>query len=175
MIEVGWRGIKTPSTEHCEVVTDAVGVRVSSVINWAAQVWEYELRATDRWDFRSLTMSNGNRVLTVLRSGRGWVVDGQQRPDLKEAVEVDISISPLSNTLPIRRLNLAVGESADIITAYLALPDFTVTTDPQRYTRLSKREYLYESRDSEFWRTITVDDTGLVINYPGLFQRLANR
>lgn len=102
-------------------------------------------------------------------------MDGELRPDLDGAREVDISVSPLSNTLPIRRLNLAVGESADIITAYLTLPDLTVTFDPQRYTRLSEREYLYESRDSDFRRTITVDDTGLVIDYPGLFERQEGR
>lgn len=131
--------------------------------------------ATDSWDFHTLTISSGVRSLTALRSGRGWVVDGELRPDLDGAREVDISVSPLSNTLPIRRLNLAVGESADIITAYLTLPDLTVTFDPQRYTRLSEREYLYESRDSDFRRTITVDDTGLVIDYPGLFERQEGR
>lgn len=175
MIEVVWRGVQTPSTERCQVVADAAGVRIRSIIEWETRVWEYELLATASWDFHSLTISAGNRGLTALRSGRGWVVDGQPRPDLNGAVEVDISLSPLSNTLPIRRLALAVGESTDITTAHLALPEFTVTTDPQRYTRLSEREYLYESRDSDFRRTITVDDHGLVIAYPGLFERQDDR
>jgi uncharacterized protein len=86
---------------------------------------------------------------------------------------VDIAISPLSNTLPIRRLELAVGESAEITTAYVAVPDLTVVTDPQRYTRLADHEYRYESRDSNFKRVITVDEHGLVVTYPGLFVRSA--
>jgi hypothetical protein len=57
------------------------------------------------------------------------------------------------------------------VTAYVSVPDLTVTTDPQRYTRLSDREYLYESRDSDFRRTVTVDQDGLVLDYPGLFER----
>ncbi|MFV2144348.1 putative glycolipid-binding domain-containing protein [Isoptericola sp. G70] len=37
-----------------------------------------------------------------------------------------------TNTLPIRRLGLAVGEFADIVTVYVDHESFTVTTDPQR-------------------------------------------
>lgn len=175
MIEVVWRGIGTPSTERCQIAADAAGVCVRSVLEWKTQVWEYELHATGSWEFHTLTISGGNRTLTAFRSGRGWVVDGELRSDLEAAMEVDISASPLSNTLPIRRLNLAVGASTDITTAYLSLPGLTLTTDPQRYTRLSEREYLYESRDSDFRRTITVDDSGLVIDYPGLFERQGHR
>ncbi len=86
------------------------------------------------------------------------MVDGRERNDLEAAREVDIAVSPLSNTLPIRRLELAIGESADITTAYVAVPELTVVADPQRYTRLARHDYLYESRDSDFRRVLTVDE-----------------
>uniref|UniRef100_UPI004048F09B putative glycolipid-binding domain-containing protein n=1 Tax=Brachybacterium sp. GPGPB12 TaxID=3023517 RepID=UPI004048F09B len=111
------------------------------------------------------------RELVVRRTEAGWQVDGEARPDLDAAREVDISVSPLSNTLPIRRLGLAIGESADIVTAYVRVPELDVTTDPQRYTRTGEHEYLYESRDSDFHRYVTVDEEGLVLEYPGLFTR----
>lgn len=107
----------------------------------------------------------------VSRTEMGWQVDGMARLDLDPAREVDISVSPLSNTLPIRRLGLAIGESADIVTAYVRVPQLDVTTDPQRCTRTGEREYLYESRDSDFRRYVTVDEEGLVLDYPGLFTR----
>lgn len=44
MIEVVWRGIETPSTEHCQVVADAAGVHIRSVIKWKTQVWVDESR-----------------------------------------------------------------------------------------------------------------------------------
>ncbi|GGH45826.1 hypothetical protein GCM10010921_21470 [Microbacterium album] len=146
-------------------------MHVRSVIHGADQECEYELRATTGWVFRALTARVDSQVLEVTRSDRGWAVDGEPRADLEEAVDVDISVSPLSNTLPIRRLGLALGESADIVTAYVTLPDLAVSADPQRYTRVGERAYLYQSRDSDFERTITVDDDGLVIDYPGLFER----
>lgn len=46
-----------------------------------------------------------------------------------------------------------------------------VTPDPQRYTRLAEDRYVYESRDSDFRREITVDTHGLVVDYPGLYRR----
>lgn len=70
---------------------------------------------------------------------------------------------PLSNTLPIRRLALDAGDGTEIITAYIRVPELTVTVDPQRYTRLSADEYLHEFLDSDFRRTITVDDAGLMV------------
>ena len=64
--------------------------------------------------------------------------------------------------------------SADIVTAYVTLPDLQVTAqvtaDPQRYTPLSPTEYLYESRNSDFSRVVSVDEVGLVTSYPGLFE-----
>lgn len=99
-------GIETPSTERCQVAEDAAGVRIRSIIEVKTQVCEYELYTTASWELHSLAIGAGDRSLTVLRSGDGWVVDGELRPDLEEAKEADISVSPLSNILPIRRLIL---------------------------------------------------------------------
>ena len=75
------------------------------------------------WQFTELVVVAGPRELTLRRSRHsGWEVDGVALPDLDEALEVDLSVSPLSNTLPVRRLGLAVGESADITTAYVRVP-----------------------------------------------------
>jgi hypothetical protein len=86
------------------------------------------------------------------------------------AVDIDLAFSPFTNTLPIRRLNLPVGSSAEIVTAYVEALSLRVTPDPQRYTRLATDEYLYESLDTDFSRRITVDADGFVLDYPGLFR-----
>jgi hypothetical protein len=43
----------------------------------------------------------------------------------------------------------------------------------QHYTRLSKDEYKYENVPNDFEAVITVDHSGLVVSYPGLFVRTA--
>lgn len=171
MTELEWTGLDAPSRERCRIDEGSSGVSVESRIDGGDGTCSYVLEATSGWEFTGLLLRVGERRLEVRRTQEGWTVDGRSRPDLEDAREVDISVSPLSNTLPIRRLGLAVGESADITTAYISVPELTVTTDPQRYTRTGDKEYLYESRDSDFHRTVTVDGAGLVVDYPGLFAR----
>lgn len=174
MTEIVWIGLDEPSRESCRIEVGAHGVDVESEITGAG-AGSYTLRTTATWQFTDLVVRAGGRELRVRRTDQGWQVDGEARPDLDEAREVDISVSPLSNTLPIRRLGLDVGESADITTAYVRVPQLDVMPDPQRYTRTGRNEYLYESRDSDFRRLVTVDDDGLVVEYPGLFTREAGK
>jgi uncharacterized protein len=94
-------------------------------------------------------------------------------PQLAGAIDIDISITPFTNTLPIRRLRLQTGQSQEILVAYVQLPGLAVTTDRQRYTcREPDRRYRYESLDGDFTREIEVDGHGLVVTYPGLFRRV---
>lgn len=102
----------------------------------------------------------------------GWKVDDEERSDLSDAIDLDLAISPFTNTLPIRRLDLAIGEEGDATVAFVSFPDLEVDLDAQRYTRLDEDLYLFESLDSDFSREITVDLDGFVVDYPGLFERL---
>lgn len=105
-------------------------------------------------------------------AGRWWEGTGLARPDLEGAIDVDLSVTPFTNTLPIRRLDLAEGQHADIRVVYLSLPDLNLTIDRQRYTCLKKDQYRYESLDSDFTRNIDIDADGLIVTYPDLFRRI---
>ena len=150
MVEVVWRGIASHSIERCLVEETADGPRVVGAVSGDFGECSYELRADARWRFRSLSLSVEGRTLGVTYDGETWAVDRRPRPDLNQAHEVDLAFSPVSNTLPIRRLRMEVGDSVDIVTAYVTVPDLEVTADPQRYTRVSQHDYLYESLDSDF-------------------------
>lgn len=170
MPEIIWTALSAERREWCTILERPDGVVVTS--RFSGDVGgSYSLNCDAAWNFRSLDLAVAEGTVSARYSDGQWVVDGVARPDLADAREVDISISPLTNTLPIRRLGLDVGEGADIVTAYVDVPALTVTADPQRYTRLSAREYLYESRDSDFRSTLTVDERGVVEEYPGLFTR----
>jgi hypothetical protein len=94
-------------------------------------------------------------------------------PDLKGCIDVDFSLTPSTNTLPIRRLHLAVGESRELTAAWVRFPELTVEPLAQRYTRLAERRYRYESIVSGFTAELEVDDLGLVVTYEGIWQRVA--
>lgn len=169
-----WRALGTGSVEHLDVLLRDGLVRARSVVDLGPERVEYAMELGPDWVFRALRLrSSTGREVDVSRDDDGrWHVDGVPRADLADAVDVDLSFSPFTNTLPVRRLGLEVEAAADIVTAYVDGSTYAVTPDPQRYTRLASDRYVYESRDGDFHREITVDDDGFVVDYPGLFARL---
>lgn len=130
----------------------------------------YVLEWCPEWRVRRLLVDVlGGRTVELLSDGYGtW----EGRTELEGCVDVDLSATPFTNTLPIRRLRLSVRETRDLRTVYVRAPDLSVSVDPQRYTRLAPRTYRYESLDSDFCRELTVDSHGLVVDFPDMFRRV---
>ncbi len=156
------------------------GGRVDSVIlatadNEAIAVW-YRIHCDAMWRVRKAEMRRigDDRLVELVSDGAGSWTDGAgvTQPQLQGAIDIDISVTPFTNTLPIRRLDLKDGRPAEILVVYIQLPSLQIITDRQRYTRLDGGHYRYESVDSDFTRDIQVDGDGLVITYPGLFRRI---
>ena len=161
--EYRWRGHERDSIE----VLRLDGDRVRSDVSFGSWVWRYEI-TLEQWVTRAATVG----TLTIEHGDDGWVVDGESRPDLAEAVDIDIVLTPFTNTLPIRRHPLEIGEHADFVMAWVDVPSLEVSADPQRYTRLDDTHYRFDSLDSDFTRDLEVDADGVVVRYPGLFDRI---
>ena len=68
---------------------------------------------------------------------------------------------------------MAVGERRQFHMAWIFAPDLTVHPQPQAYTRLADRLYLFENLDGSGFRTeLPVDEAGIVVDYPDLFRRV---
>ena len=88
-------------------------------------------------------------------------------------MDIDIAATPFTNTLPIRRLQLAQGERRSLQVAYISTPDLQVTRVEQAYSCIELgREYRYEGIFRNFTANMKVDEDGLVLDYPTLFTRL---
>jgi hypothetical protein len=123
--------------------------------------------------FEVNVVGSGRSVLFTGDGAGNWQDGARRLPELNGAIDVDITATPFTNTLPIRRLGLEAGQSAEIVVAYIDVPSLTVTADRQRYTCLEPmRRYGFESQDGDFVREIEVDEHGLVVFYPGLFKRV---
>jgi hypothetical protein len=89
---------------------------------------------------------------------------------------IDISATPFTNTLPIRRLGLKPGESEQLAVTYVRVPELLVGPEWQRYGCLEARAegglYRFEALPAGFTAELPVDAEGLVIDYPGLFRRV---
>ena len=104
------------------------------------------------------------RTIALERNARGgWTVDGTAARTLRGCTDVDLGCSPSTNTLPIRRLRLAIGASHTIQAAWVRFPELTVVKAAQTYTRIDEFTYRYSSGDFE--AELTVDDDGLVTAY----------
>jgi hypothetical protein len=95
----------------------------------------------------------------------------EPQPEYSECVDVDLSFTPATNTLPIRRLGLDVGDEAEIQVAWLVWPELDVSPVFQRYARLARDRYRYTQDDFE--AELTVDEHGLVLEYEGLWHAVA--
>ena len=177
-----WQDWSGKGIEHTVIRCTQVSSTAESVVIGAANsepfAVRYQIRCDGSWtlNYASIEVIGGQRKVELLSDGRGKWTDasGNALPDLDGAIDVDISATPFTNTLPIRRLRLARGHSAEIRAAYVHVPDLDIVRDPQRYTCLEPlHRYRYESLDSDFVREIEVDTDGLVVTYPGLFKRLA--
>ena len=180
-IIVRWHDWSGKGIEHLvlregsdEIIAEAAILGTTGDEVFAAR---YRILCDKSWRVRKAEIAQiGNGGAVELASdGAGNWVDGSAAPlpQLAGAIDIDISITPFTNTLPIRRLRLQAGQSEDILAVYVQLPGLTVTTDRQRYTCLEpNRRYRYESLDSDFTREIEVDGHGLVVTYPGLFRRV---
>lgn len=110
------------------------------------------------------------RTVTLERSSKGvWTVNGKQDRKLKGCADVDIGCTPSTNTLPIRRLRLAVGGKQTIQAAWVRFPELTVVKAEQAYSRLDDFTYRYES--GTFSAEVVVDDDGVVASYGDVWRR----
>jgi hypothetical protein len=98
-------------------------------------------------------------------------MNGAERPELHGCYDVDLPITPFTNTLPIRRLPLEVGDTAELSVVYVDVETLGVRPDRQRYTRLDIHRWQFEQIDTGFTQEFLVDRHGLVLDYPTLFRR----
>lgn len=99
-----------------------------------------------------------------------WRLNGLERPAVAGCIDLDLNFSPSTNLLPIRRLNLAVGEEAEVKAAWLRFPSFELEPLSQIYRRVDESTYRYESGGGSFVADLEVDRVGFVTNYPGIWQ-----
>jgi hypothetical protein len=79
--------------------------------------------------------------------------------------DVDLNFSPSTNTLPIRRLKLEVGQEAVVRAAWLRFPGFALEVLEQTYRRLDRSRYRYESAGGSFVADLDVNGEGLATAY----------
>ncbi len=183
-VDLAWTALDWPGMEHVVVSDDGGGFRADGQVVQAdgdlASI-RYQLRCTADWRVTSVAIQVANAVsgktLDLAASGDGhWRVDGRPAPELAGCTDVDISCTPLTNTLPIRRLSWSPGQARDLQVVYVRVPSLEVHPAWQRYTLLDRgrdrHEALFRYESGEFSADLRVDPDGFVTDYPGLWRRV---
>ncbi len=149
----------------------------SAVENGDAYAVTYEITLDDRWRTREVRVSSdtvaGSRSTFLVSDGEGnWSVDGVPAPQLDGLTDVDLEASACTNTLPVHRLVLPIGEDTVVSAVYVRALDLAVRRLDQTYRRLDANRFDYRS-ESDFRAVLTYDPAGLVVDYPGIAVRFA--
>jgi hypothetical protein len=179
---VFWQTRQAPGAEICTLRESDSGWGLSGTVltvfaGVPAEI-DYRITCDKEWKTRAVHVTErlgaANRELHLMSDGAGrWHADGDYVPALDASIDVDLEVTPATNTLPIRRLQLKVGGTSDIQAAWVRFPELTVEASSQRYTRLAKQRYQYESRAGLFTAVLDVDELGLAYLYGDIWMRNA--
>src|SRR5258708_16543744 len=181
--DMAWAALEWPSLEHVMVSDGQTGFRADSQLVLALDglaTVSYRVECDARWRVTSLTIkiasSASVKTVELATAGNGHCsADGEPAPELDGCIDVDISCTPLTNTLPIRRLSWSPGQGRDVDVVYVSVPSLDVRPARQRYTMLARNdrgEALFRYESDSFSADLPVDADVFVTDYPGLWRRV---
>ena len=182
MRAIVWKNLALNGTEYCALCcTDGGWLLKGNIIGVSEEqrpiLATYEVFCDDNWLTRHVqverTIGKDKKTLSLNVQKDGvWRSSGQDLPEVRGCLDVDLAVTPATNTLPIRRLHLEIGRSEPVTAAWIRFPELQIQLLRQRYTRIAKNIYRYEG-ETEFSAEIVVDDLGLVMTYPGGWEQIA--
>lgn len=175
-----WKGIFYNSLEYFQLfkIGDAI-VAKSRIIGTSqnkSYCVEYSLKIDEEWRISSFEVEfevNSKKGKTVGTKERNeWRINGQIDTRFGDFDYIDISLSPFTNTLPINNLRLAINQKKDIKVIYIDVLEGWLKPVEQKYQKNGEKIYRYENIPNDFQADIEIDDEGLVVFYPSLFERV---
>lgn len=185
MQNILWQSVDGIGLEYLQLSNQQNGILADSilicVIEGKPARISYQIRCDNSWQFQKLNLTVDTGIkqtlsLEITPEGQ-WLNESDKiLEELEGCLEPDILLTGFTNTLPIRRLNLIEGQSAEITVSYISIPQLTVIPIKQRYICLGKTPngivFHYKNLNSGFETDITVDENFLVVDYPQLFRRI---
>lgn len=141
---------------------------------WAVR---YEILVDDAWRTRAAYVSSrsasGDHEVQLEVDGSGhWRIGGVDAPHMDGCFDIDLEASSCTNTLPVHRLGLGIGQGADAPAAYVRALGVDVERLEQRYVRIeddgTRRRFDYTAPVFDYEGLLVYDASGLVLDYPGI-------
>jgi uncharacterized protein len=173
-----WRGLHLTGHEACRVLEQDTQWRLEGTAVFSHNDdpcrLNYLVVCDANWNTLKGRVSGwvGNEAVEVeitVDPEHNWQLNGSERPVVQGCIDLDLNFSPSTNLLPIRRLNLSLGQEAGVHAAWLRFPSFQLERLSQVYRRTGELAYRYES-NTGFAAELEVNAWGFVTNYPDLWQ-----
>lgn len=169
-----WRRLDGTGMEYCtHLLGERIGIdgKVIRLLKDETSFVNYSVACDEHGNTENVTIeylreNDKQSMLLQKDSDHRWTRDGIHLPELDGLQDIDIGATPSTNWLPIRRLRLQVGQSAELTAAWVRFPEFDVLPLQQIYTRLDEQEYEYRSV-SGYSARLSTDAEGIVRAYEG--------
>jgi len=171
--EVRWQTWDGAHVETATVRWENEGWTIGGIVG--RERIQYAIRTSATWRvhqfllFRDL--DEPDLWLATDGAGRWGEMNGAHRPELDGCYDVHLACTPLTTLLPIRRLQLHEGDSAEMPVVSIDIETLAVERVVHRYRRLGERRWAVHRADSER-EEFEVDEHGLALDLPDRFRRV---
>jgi GrpB-like predicted nucleotidyltransferase (UPF0157 family) len=174
-----WRRLDQPGHDSARLIELAAGplVEGTAVFSESGQACrlDYRVVCDPRWRTLAARVSGWLGMTPVeveiaADAARSWTLNGRPCPAVEGCDDLDLSFTPATNLLPIRRLSLAIDARAAVRSAWLGFPSLTLEPLNQTYHRTADTRYAYESRGGSFSGVLHTNGVGFVTEYPTLWK-----
>jgi hypothetical protein len=173
-----WRGLDAWRADGAQVQLEA-GRLSAQGTQFGADPYRLDYRLLTGPDLVTQTLELSllrdgtlKRLLLARGTDGSWTADDKPLPELDGALDCDLGLCPLTNTMPVLRAGLLEegAQPRDFVMAWVAMPDMTVHRAEQRYEPIDRHHVRYV--DPSFEAVLELDDDGLVVYYPDLAERI---
>jgi hypothetical protein len=179
-----WRRLDGPGHEESRIEQTTGGWRLTGQLEAEERMVRaqlmYVIDCEGDWRTRRAVVTGAASGAPIrfefAADGEGhWTLNGVSLPSVEGALDIDLGFTPATNLLPIRRLDLAVGQRADVRTVWLRFPQLRVEALEQTYLREAALVFRYDAvvNSERFQARLDTDEFGRVLLYEGLWEASA--
>jgi hypothetical protein len=178
-ISILWRRTDKPGHEFARIYPAGSSWRLEGTAVFSNEAnpcrLDYSIVCDSEWRTQSALVegwvgSERKRFEITAGPERNWELNGIEIGAVGGCSDIDLGFSPSTNLLPIRRLQLWIGQSAEVTAAWLRFPSFEFEPLEQVYRRESETSCHYSSGGGTFSVELTITPEGVVTRYPGFFE-----
>lgn len=176
-----WRSVEWPGHESARLIEQDDSWLLQGAAAFGSEgrscCLDYAITCSKTWSTQRARVHGwvGEQAIDidiVVTPDQQWYLNGKLAESVSGCIDIDLNFSPSTNLLPIRRLDLGIGDEAPVRAAWLRFPSFALEPLDQIYARTDAAMYRYRSVASGFTAQLRVSPNGLVLDYEGLWERI---